>query len=139
MRERGSVLALMPAAALVFIVLGSLAADAAIAYLGEREVSNVAAAIANDAATQSIDLDRYYATGQIVLLPERVRAVADAALARESGHHLESLQIDSEVIAPDRVRVSVRARVRSLFAKALPSGLEYRTVDAAAEATAERG
>ena len=91
------------------------------------------------AATEAIDLERYYATGELVLVPERVRAVADLAIARESGHHLQALQIDAEVIAADRVRVRVRARVRSLFAKALPNGLEERDVDAVAESTAERG
>jgi hypothetical protein len=139
MRERGSVLALMPAAALVFIVLGALACDSAIAYLGEREVSNVAASVANDAATEAIDLDRYYATGEVVLLPARVAAVADATAAREAAGHLQDLHIEAEVIGSDRVIVRVRARVRSLFARALPNGLEMRHVDAAAEATAQRG
>lgn len=139
MRERGSILALMPAAALVFVVLGSLAVDSAIAYLGEREVSNVASSVANDAATEGLDLERYYATGELVLLPERVQAVADTAQARESGGHLEDLQIDVELLDADRVLVRVRARVRSLFARALPNGLEERDVGATAEATARRG
>jgi hypothetical protein len=139
MRERGSVLALMPAAALVFVVLGSLAVDSAIAYLGEREVSNVASSVANDAATEGLDLERYYATGDLVLLPARVQAVADAALAREADGHLQDLRIDVELLDADRVLVRVRARVRSLFARALPNGLDERDVGASAEATARRG
>jgi hypothetical protein len=139
MRERGSVLALMPAAALVFVVLGSLAVDSAVAYLGEREVSNVASSVANDAATEGLDLERYYATGELVLLPARVQAVADAALGREAAGHLQDLRIDVELLDADRVLVRVRARVRSLFARALPSGLESREVGASAEATARRG
>ena len=139
MRERGSVLALMPVAALIFIVLGSLAVDSAIAYLGEREVGNLASAVANDAATQGIDVEHYYATGELVIVPERVQAVADAARARNEGGHLLGLQIETEVVGTDRVVVRVRAAVRSLFARALPSGLEEREVDASAEATAQRG
>ena len=139
MRERGSVLALMPAAALVFLVLGSLAVDSAVAYLGEREVSNVASSIANDAATQGLDLARYYATGELVLLPERVQAVADAAGAREADGHLRDLRIDVSLVGADHVSVRVRARVRSLFARVLPNGLDERDVDATAEVVAQRG
>jgi hypothetical protein len=137
--ERGSVLALMPVAALIFLVLGSLAVDAAIAYMGEREVGNLASAVANDAATQGIDVEHYYATGELLIVPERVQAVADAARARNEGGHLEGLEIDTQVVGADRVVVRVHATVRSLFARALPNGLEERDVDASAEATAQRG
>lgn len=136
-RERGSVLALMPVAVLVFIVLGSLAVDASLAFLGEREVSNLAAAVANDAATQGIDVVRYYGTGELVIDPVRVREVADAALARSGLDHLEGLTIETDVIG-DSVVVHVRAQVRSLFSRALPGGLELREVAASAQATAER-
>ena len=137
--EHGSVLALMPVAALIFLVLGSIAVDAAIAYMGEREVGNLASAVANDAATQGIDVEHYYATGELLVVPERVQAVADAARARNEGGHLEGLEIETEVVGADRVVVRVHATVRSLFARALPDGLEDRDVGASAEATARRG
>jgi hypothetical protein len=137
--ERGSVLALLPAAVLVFIVLGSLAVDASLAFLGEREVSNLAAAVANDAATEGIDVVRYYGTGEIVIDPRRVREVADAALMRAGLDHLQGLTIDTDVVGDDRVVVRVRANVRSLFSRVLPQGLEEREVQATAEAVAERG
>jgi hypothetical protein len=139
MRERGSVLALLPAAVLVFIVLGSLAVDASLSFLGEREVSNLAAAVANDAATEGIDVVRYYGTGEIVIDPARVREVADAALARAGLDHLQGLTIDTDVVGDDRVVVRVRAKVRSLFSRVLPQGLDERDVQATAEAVAERG
>ena len=138
MRERGSVLALMPVAVLVFIVLGSLAVDASLAFLGEREVANLASAVANDAATQGIDVVRDYGTGDLVIDPVRVREVADAAIARSGLDHLEGLTIDTDVVG-DSVVVRVRAQVRSLFSRALPGGLELREVAASAQATAERG
>lgn len=139
-RERGSILALMPAAVLIFIALASLAVDSAVTYLGEREVSNLAAAVANDAATEGVDVPRFYATGEIVLDPVRVQEVADAALARSALDHLRGLTIETEVIGFDTVEVRVRARVRSLFARALPGdGFDERDVSAAASATAERG
>ena len=138
-RERGSVLALMPAAVLVFIVLGSLAVDASLAFLGEREVANVAAAVANDAATKGIDIEHFYATGEVVLDPALVDDVARGALATAGLHHLDDLTIEAEVVGVDAVIVRVRARVRSLFSKALPGGVESREVDAEAAAVAERG
>jgi len=136
--ERGSVLALMPVAVLVFIVLGSLAVDASLAFLGEREVSNLAAAVANDAATQGIDVVRYYGTGELVIDPVRVQEVADAALARAGLDHLEGLTIETDVDGVSVV-VRVRAQVRSLFSRALPGGLDTREVAASSVATAERG
>jgi len=137
--ERGSVLALMPAAVLVFVVLGALAVDSALAFLGERQVSNLAAAVANDAAAQGIDFDRYYRTGEIVLDPVLVEDVAVAALATSGLDHLEELVIDTDVVGDDVVRVEVRARVRSLFSRALPDGAASRAVGASAEAIAARG
>ena len=137
-RERGSVLALMPVAVLVFIGLGSLAVDASLAFLGEREVANLASAIANDAATQGIDVVRYYGSGDLVIDAARVREVADAAAARSGLEHLEGLTIETDVVG-DSVVVRVRAQVRSLFSRALPGGLELREVAASAQATAERG
>lgn len=139
MRERGSVLALMPAAVLVFVVLGALAVDASLAFLGEREVSNLAASVANDAATQGIDVQRYYATGELVIDPVRVEEVAQLALATSELGHLQGLTIDTEVIGGDVVVVRVSASVRSLFGRVLPQGLELHDVAASAEATAERG
>ena len=139
MRERGSVLALLPAAVLVFIVLGSLAVDASLAFLGERAVANLASAVANDAATQGIDVVHYYGTSEIVLDPARVQDVAEAALRTSGLDHLDDLTIETEVIGADTVLVRVRARVRSQFSRVLPGGLESREVAASAEAVAERG
>lgn len=137
--ERGSVLALMPAAVLVFVVLGSLAVDAALVFLGEREVANLAAAVANDAATQALDLEVYYATGEIRLDPALVDAVAAAALSRAVHPNLDDLVIEAVVIDDDVVLVRAEARVASLFSRVLPDGVESRAVAASAEATAERG
>lgn len=138
MRERGSVLALMPAAVLVFIALGSLAVDSALTYLGERQVANIASSIANDAATLGIDVVHLYGTGEVVVDPVRVQQVADEALAREGFDHLYDLTAETEVVGTDTVVVRVRARVRSLFARALPDGLEEREVSASATAAVDR-
>lgn len=136
--ERGSVLALMPAAVVVFLVLGSLAVDASLTYLGERAASNLAASVANDAATRGIDIERYYGTGEVVLDPALVAAVAEAAVGTSGLDHLEDLAVETEVVGDDVVVVRVEAQVRSLFSRVLPGGVERRRVDASAEARAER-
>jgi hypothetical protein len=129
----------MPAAVLIFIGLGSLAVDAGVAFLGEREVANLAASIANDAATEGIDVARFQSTGVLAIDPARVRDIAAAALARSGLDHVRDLTVDTDVVGTDVVVVEVRGRVRSLFARALPDGLEERAIGASAEATARRG
>lgn len=131
----------MPAAVVILIVLGSIAVDGALAFLAERQVSNLAASVANDAATQGIDVLRFYEDGTLVLDDELVRAVADDALATssESLAHLADLAIDVRVIDVDTVEVAVRARTKTLFSRALPASLEWREVGASARAVARRG
>ena len=50
--ERGSVLMLMPVAVLIFLVLGALCVDFGSVFTVKRELSNAAAAAANDAASR---------------------------------------------------------------------------------------
>src|SRR5438552_3809411 len=61
--ERGSVLMLMPAAVLVFLVLGALCVDFGSAYDAQRELASAATAAANDAAGRAIDVELLYTTG----------------------------------------------------------------------------
>lgn len=139
--ERGSVLALMPAAVMILIVLGAIAVDGSLAFLAERQVSNLASSIANDAATQGIDVVRFYDDGTLVLDEALVQAVADAALVQaiESLAHLDDLTIEVAVVDVDTVEVSVRARTKTLFSRALPASVEHRDVGATARAVARRG
>lgn len=139
MRERGSVLALMPAAVLIFIGLGSLSVDAGIAFLAEREAANLAASIANDAVTQAVDVAHLQSTGELRIDASAVDAIAAGALARSGLAHLRDLRVVADVVGTDLVVVEVEASVRSLFARALPDGLEERAVGATAEARAVRG
>src|SRR5947209_14296230 len=88
--ERGSVLMLMPAAVLVFIVLGALCVDYGSVFVAKRELGNAAAAAANDAAAQAIDLDLFYETGEVRLRPDVARAVAERSLAAEGLERLDA-------------------------------------------------
>lgn len=136
-RERGSVLALMPAAVLVFVVLGALAVDSALAFLGEREASNAAAAAANDAAAAAVDRSTFYGGGDVRLDPAVARRVA---LASVEASDLEDLAVEVVVsVGAPEVTVTVRGRVPYLFSAAVPGGPDGIDVEATAVATAEDG
>jgi hypothetical protein len=134
------VLTLMPAAALIFLVLGALAVDAALAFLGERSVSNAAAAAANDAAAAAVDRAAFYGDGRLVLDAGVAREVASSSVAAAGLDHLDGVTVDVVVTpgAPE-VTVTVRARVSYLFSAAVPGGPDGVDVEATAVAVAEEG
>ena len=129
---------LMPAAVLVLAVLGGLAVDVAHVYLAERELSNAAAAAANDAATQALDLDLFYESGEIRLHEGRARAVAVRSLAAK-GLDRFAAQVESVRVSPDgrSIIVEISGRSPHLFAKALPGREDGTNVSASAEAAAD--
>jgi Flp pilus assembly protein TadG len=140
MRERGSALMLMPAAVLVFVVLGAIAVDFAVAFLGEREVSNAAAAAANDVAGAALDRDRLYAEGALRLDPVEADRIGRSAVAASGLDDLDGVDVRVVVSrSTPEVTVTVSARVRYVFAKALPGGPDGTTVQASATAVAEEG
>ena len=139
--ERGSVLMLVPAGVLVLVVLGALAVDAAVAFLGQREVSDAAAAAANDAATYAIANRAFYAgarPGTVVIDPAAARDAAEQALARRGMRGVSLTRLDVRV-AGARVCVSIGARVDYVFARAVPGVDHGTTVHGQAEATAVTG
>jgi hypothetical protein len=140
-RARGSVLMLMPAAVLVVIVLGSIAVDFAIVFLGEREAAALAAAAANDAATAAVDEQAFRDTGEYLLDEARARRVAEASLAASSS---ELDDVDVEVVVlflggEPAVTVRVRGSVTYVFAQAIPGAPAGARVEASATAVARIG
>lgn len=136
--EDGSVLLLFPAAVLVVVVLAAIAVDAAIAFLGQREVANAVVAAANDAAGAGIGEEIFYREAAVDLDPsavaqvaeERVRAVLDPG--RFHGLEVEVAVVPAASGCPPRVRVRAAATVDALFANALPGGLRQTRVQAVA-------
>lgn len=114
--ERGSVLMLMPAAVLIMLLLGAIAVDSAIVYLGQRQAYNVAFDAANDAAGAGFDLEVARTEGEIVYDPDRVEALAAQAVAAAAIGDLElvSAQVDGTGVV-----VTVRRTVKHLFVQAL--------------------
>jgi Flp pilus assembly protein TadG len=117
--ERGSVLILVPAAVLVLVVLGAIAVDSAVAFLGQREVSNAAAAAANDAAGAALSDSAFYGSGTLVVDPVAARTVAVRAVSARLSRGVEVESVDVEVAGPS-VCVTVRGRVPYVFARSLP-------------------
>jgi Flp pilus assembly protein TadG len=128
------VLVLMPAAVLVFLVLGALAVDAAAVFLAQRHLANAASAAANDAASQAVDLERFYADGSVRLLALDAQRVAAATVERLRFDHLSDVR-PVATVRGDVVEVTVSARARQVFAPAIPGGPD--TVAVAATAVAQ--
>ena len=134
-RERGSALLLMPAAVLVFIVLGAIAVDFSIAFLAQREVADATAAAANDAAT-AIDEDAYRSSGELRLDHARAQEVAQAAYDMRRATYLRSQPLEvREVPCDDEpavvcVEVRARASVGYVFSKAIPGAPNSASVGA---------
>lgn len=140
--ERGSVLILMPAAVLVLLVLGAVAADAAVVFMAQRELQGAVAAAANDAAVAAMDESSLYECGAIEVPRRRARAVARAALDARQADTVIPVGAPQVTVRsgsgnrPARVTVSARGRVDLIFAPAV-SGLRRREVSASTTATAE--
>jgi hypothetical protein len=137
-RERGSVLLLVPAGVLIVVVLASIAVDFAIAFLGEREVADLASACANDAATAAVDEAHLRATGEFRLDRSRVEAVVRATIESASTEVdldppvVELVTVDGQAA----VRVELTGTIDYVFAPALPGGPDRADVGATATAVA---
>ena len=107
---------LMPAAVLIVLLLGAIAVDSAIVYLGQRQAYNVAFDAANDAAGAGFDLDAARTSGEIVYDPGRVEAVAAQAVGAAG---IDGLELVSARVEGTAVVVTVRRTVEHLFVQAL--------------------
>jgi hypothetical protein len=132
---------LMPAAVLVMIVLGSIAVDFAIAFLGERELASLASAAANDAATAAYDVERFREDGTFVLDPDRAEQIVATTIGASSTEvDLEPADVEVVTIDGDPgIRVTLRGTVGYVFAKAIPGVPNRAEVEATAVAVAREG
>ena len=144
--ERGSVLMLVPAGGLVLVVLGAIAVDAAVAFLGQRELSNAAAAAANDAAAAALSDTHFYRggpdgpAGTLAIDVGRARAVANGAVRARTSRGVLVDEVDVTVGGGGRqVCVTVQGRVPFLFGRALPFIDHEARVTGRAGATAVPG
>jgi len=134
--EHGSVLILMPAVVMVVLMLGAISVDAAVVYLGHRELSDFAASAADTAAAKALDRQQFYAEGgRLRLDPVMAQAVVDDLRTSLGGGGLEITGAWAEV-SPDGRTVTVTALgiVHEVFAPAV-GGHRTASVRAVAIAT----
>lgn len=129
---------LMPAAVMVMIVLGAFAVDATLVFLGEREVANLAAGLANDMAGAAVDQATFYDGGDIALDPVRADRVQELTLATYTPQYLDAVRVEDVSVTGDQVTVRVSASVDYLFSAALPAAPDQAGVSAASTATARQ-
>jgi len=134
--ERGSVLALAPAALLVLVVLAALAVDSATEYLARRELAAAADAAANDAVTFGLDEATFRETGEFVLDPVRADEAVRRALAARGSDVVTHAEVDVTADADaGTVTVTLRSRAHLVFSPAVPGAPD--DVPVVARATAD--
>jgi Flp pilus assembly protein TadG len=129
---------LMPAGALVVLLLGAIAFDLSLVFLRQRQASSLAADVANDLASVALDVPTFRESGAFVLDPARADAVGRSLLdASDLADEVTSATIT--VSAADTVTVRVTVSVDYVFAKAIPGAADGTTVTASATAVASPG
>jgi Flp pilus assembly protein TadG len=126
----------MPAAVLIFLVLGALAVDSAAVFLAQRQLANAAVAAANDAVA-AVDVDVYYGEGSFRLEPVRVQQVAQESVERSGLDHLDGV-VAVATVEGNMVEVTITAQVEHIFSGAVPGGRATADVAATAVVDAER-
>lgn len=129
---RGSVLMLFPAGVLIVLVLGAIAADSAVVFLGERELAAAAAGAANDAVTYGLDEAEFRTSGRVRVDQNLAREIVwDRLSAQDATFDLAPVRIEF----PDEVTivVTVSGSAPRLFGAALP-GSSRAPIDARARA-----
>ncbi|MBW3613970.1 MAG: hypothetical protein KY439_01490 [Actinobacteria bacterium] len=139
--DRGSVLMLVPAAVLVLLVLAAIAIDSAIVVLAQRDLSNRTAAAANDVAGSALSEASFYGStdGGVRLDQRQATAFVDLAFSdvrRPSNYQSWS---GRALVDGQQVVVDATARVRYLFAPAIPGAAKSARVTARSTATARGG
>ena len=138
--ERGTALMLMPAGVLIVLLLGGLAVDSAVLFLGERELADLSASAANDAATAGLREEVFYTCGRLQLDPGRAESAARQAAAARASDAVDSVALRVSVrngLEPPEVTVTASGTVRLIFSPALPGVASVRPVEATSVAAPE--
>lgn len=131
--QSGNTMLLMPVAVLVLLLLAAIAVDAAVLFLGQRRIADLAASVSHDAVSY-VDLETFYQHGEVRL--DRDQGVAREAVLSSQLPHDDALvspscglttgQRDGEPFA----EADCSAQVRLIFAPALPGADRIRQVTA---------
>jgi len=135
--EDGNTLALFPAAVLVMFLLASLAIDAAITFSAQRTLADIAASVANDAAS-AISPDDYYDNQQLRIDSAAAAARSDATLARRTDAAAIDAACGVDAVGTTVV-VTCTGEVRQLISPMRYLGVSTRDIRAQATAVAVQG
>ncbi|HVA74728.1 MAG TPA: hypothetical protein VNF71_09205 [Acidimicrobiales bacterium] len=130
-------LALVPAGLLVLVLLGALAVDSAVTYLGQQQLHDALTAAANDAAGAAIDSSIFYREGRVVLDGSEAQTIVCESIDAQHFSQLRDVHVWVTVAGPD-ITVRGTAVVDGVFGRALP-GFSTRTVSAGVDAVAVTG
>ncbi len=123
--ERGTALVMVPALALVLVVLGAVAIDLAVAHAAQRSAVRVATAAADDAAGM-IDRRAVQLDGVVRIDPVAADLVARARIrTADLPGPVEGVEVHSDASS---VEVVLRVRVPHVFLDAVPGGPGSGTV-----------
>jgi hypothetical protein len=122
----------MPAGLMIVVALAAVAVDLSVAYMGQRQLTDAAAAAANDATTFGADQDAYLSGEGYRLDPARVDQAVERALAAADVRS-EALAVTVDIDGLE-VTVTIEGEVPLVFGPALPGGPS--TFHVAARATA---
>jgi hypothetical protein len=125
---------LMPAAVLVLVMLGSIAVDSAVAFLGQRELDNFTASAASTAASAGLDKAAFYGDQRIVIDPQQAADIA-ATLQAQIGSGVHDVHV-TVTVNGNEVTVAATGVVDDILAKALPGVRHKWGVRAISRATA---
>jgi hypothetical protein len=126
------VLVLVPVGFLVLILLGAMAVDSGVALLGQRQLADLTAGAANDAAASALGNDAFYGRGTLRIDPSAAAAVVCREVAAQGGGDLHDLTLAIAVDGPV-LSVQAHATVNAVFGRIVP-GFGRRSVAAGATA-----
>jgi hypothetical protein len=134
-REDGNALLLMPVGVLILLILGAIAVDFAVIYTAQREVANLTAGLANDAAG-AVDEDAFFTTGDFRIDRGRAQRVVRQVVATRPD---DTLRVSCPTVVleqADVIRVGCVGTIDLVFSQALPGGISPYTVRASSTARA---
>ena len=133
--DRGTVLLLFPAAALVMVVLGALVVDVTLSHVRAKELEAVASSAANDALA-ALDVGHLRSTGELRIDDRRAAVIVHQSVAAGP---LPSATVDAVTVTSvggrPVIAVTLTLVVDLVMAPALPGDLDSTTITRTRTAT----
>lgn len=134
-REDGNTLLLAPVGVLILLVLGAVTVDFTAIHAAQRELANLTAGLANDAAS-AVDEVAFFDAGEYRIDGDRAAHVVRTVLATRPDDALRISCQPPTLERPTVVRVSCVGTIELIFSQALPGRLSPYTVRASSTARA---